>query len=350
MRTVDLIDMQHRAADALLSAENLLSSAEQLARALREMAEDDVRWDKFGAAAAQFVNRQHVPLVISLDWPAILEEVGYRQPPPGSTVSSELAGCASSMGEPPPWPALRERLMWLSLKLSQDLAVPTGSRGQIWWSRVKERVGFGWDAVRRINLAAVLGEEAIAGFEMAPWIAAFVPVPPAAAFGLAGGIVLALLRKTYSELGLVQVERDVVRLQAIADSPTLRPAEIGRQLSELKKVNDYVDVSDRTGWPLDLTEDLTQIRTWAATVGSDLAVAWGFVAAYGGAAGLGRLNAVANGLSDLRRALARIDDAVRDCSVADVRVWGESASTVVEALMGRIQEFLVFLRENTPVV
>jgi hypothetical protein len=251
------------------------------------------------------------------------------------------------MGDPPAWPVFRERLSRLGLELTQDIAVPAGSRSRNWWLRVKERVGFGWDAVRTINLAAVLVEDAIAGFAMAPWIVSYVPVPPAAAFGLAGGVVLALLRKTFDELALART--DVVRLQAIADSPVLRPAEVARQLTELAKVNDYVEVSDQTGWPLDLTEDLTDIRGWAATVGSELAVSWGFVAAYGGAAGLGRLNAVANALSDLRRALAHVDDAVRDCSVADVRVWGAQATAVVESLMGRIQEFLGFLYENTPV-
>ncbi|WP_279581098.1 hypothetical protein [Fodinicola feengrottensis] len=349
MDATGLIDLQRKAADALLGAEdsaNVLISAGQLARALRELSADNELWGTFEAVADAAPARQQLALVVSLDWPAILDTVLYRSPPPTELVASELAAVTVRTGEPPPWADLRERLRWLGATLGDDVLDPATTGDHLWWRRLQERVGFGWDAVRRINLVTVLIDGMVA--EVAPWRAAFGSEPEA--FSVMGTAVVGMLDKVASELRTAgkadEIQHQELRLQEISDGTALEPARAGWEISGLQAIGGQVDAYERTGWPADTAnvfEQIQGIRAWAASVGVEMATAWGFVAAHAGAAGISYVNSLADALATLRRWLTRLTTGLREHSGTAVRAAAAQASAAIDAVMTRIREFKGFL-------
>ena len=323
-----------------------------LVEALTDLVADEPFWNRIsrGLAHVPAIDRRRLALLFALDWPAILERVGYNGRPPAEYVAAELLDAirrttgadrsdpamrrpteptASPRGGGPwdtvddPWIRLRWSLRDLAHRLGEDMERGEVSRG------VRARVAGSFNALRQVNLVDLLldtidevrdkGEISTAGL-----------VLPQGWLGVVASLTLGV------GINLIRQLRDIKRsdrrqatdagLDRAFESGVLGRGARGRALANLRHFMTAVEERADMNGDLELVVPepgdafLVYVRDWLAAAGAELAGSWAVIGAVEGRGGLARLDAVTSGLRDLREAMSVIDTAMAGTSRAQVAV------------------------------
>ncbi len=363
----ELAARQREVASLLLAAgddEVLLNAARNLASTLKEVVDDDGLWAALADGAREPLHQGQLALLVSLDWPTVLAQIGYEPPPPAELVAWELAGLASAAQlstDSDEWTELRDKLRWLGDRIGEDVGDPAPAKDRSWWRRLRHKVGFGFSVLRRVSISALLvgaGEKAVEhaveyALGAALGSAAFGPATAIAAVAVSGlaSAALSELREAWqAETAARSSDRN--RLAAVLGSPALSRARARFHAEQLMIARDgaelVADSADSVPGAADdlLNEIVDDVRKWAAAVGVELANAWALVAAHTARAGTAFIDTAVRALGQLRVALVDLVDGLRSGGLDHVPAAVEAAEGALGAVSDAVSEVRAFLQEQ----
>lgn len=181
--------------------EVLVAAAEQLARRLHALGNDDRLWRRLKRSVAAGQGPRDVSSLLLIRWLPILEAAGYERPPHESFVAGRsrwLLGRASEDPDPIHLDRLRDHVRWLAERLDRHLAARDHVEGDAppatWWERLKVSVAHAWDVVVEVDRMSLIVNSlpdwagAVAGLPGGP-----VPAAVQAVAGLVSSSVVELI-------------------------------------------------------------------------------------------------------------------------------------------------------------
>ena len=251
---------------------------------------------------------------MAIDWPHLLRTTGYQPPPPPELVAGELVGAvAGAHRNPSGWDDVRRRLRELGLLLGQPEIDE-----RPWWRRLRDAVGSGVSAIRRIGIAKLLEESLTAGIGAVVG-AGVLTLFGGPALGLAtGGAILgsALIAKLY-ECTYNDIRRSLTAGHGADESHHLRQLYLDGNIFRFGRYGEMHSGLAHAATLLHYQEDVDfahtlfdEVEDWVAGLGIELANIWNLALAHTGADAIDRTSAMATRLSDLRQQVAIIRNAI----------------------------------------
>lgn len=324
----ELWEIQSKVTEVLLKSGTepqewqLRDAAQLLSGTLREIVDDQPFWTEVGRSTP---NDESVRLaaVLAVDWPFVFEARGYAEKDSREQAADAL-GTASEVviSESVEWEHLRTKMSALSDRLAED-AKDGATHDRRWWNRLRDRIGFGLGAVRRVsvkklfielgkgaaqNVVAALVSGAVGGPAFAP-----------ALFGvLVGRLAIALADELVRGWTEESDFRESARLRAmVRESPLFHVSRLDQvTLVKAADLPEFEVILDR-------------LRRWVARVGLDLVNAWSHVVTHLGRQGADVLAGMFTALQTIRAALAPFLTAKKDQYAA---LAAEADTTIRRAL------------------
>src|SRR5690349_397019 len=282
--------------------------ARELASTINEVVTDEELWVRLAEDSAIDLSRRQLGQLILLDWEAFLPEL---DPEHVGELEDEFINAVVGAAEEgrPAWGELRRQLKMLAARLDRDaIAIPPDEKR--WRRTLRDRVGYGVSALRRVRLGSLLssslrlGGEAGTATGLGTLGAAMVmgipfgPVAPVVG-AVIGGLAIGPgreLRRCFEEETEARSGR---ALEVIFEDPALLPETAGARGADLE----LIQVLAGAGGVEEAATCLAAVRSWAARVGVRLVSAWPFVAGQIGELGVRAIERASICLRSLRRSL-----------------------------------------------